>query len=368
MFNKLNLIKRNLKLFNNSKLFKHSFFYFSNQNFPKNSNNPNNPNNYNQNRQNIYNQYQGQNQPNNDADNSNSNTEANQNYTNKHQHESENQDKDNYKGYESEDEDPQSFYNQRKKMLYLMTASGIIIVGIYFTLNYLKPEDSIVSQRRLGEVTYVGKAQIGGPWSLIDTEGKTISNKDLQGKYYLIYFGFTMCPDVCPMSLMKIAQLMNKLKKSNEYKYFDLETVFVSVDPDRDTGERIKQYCNLFHPDIIGVTGKSNNDPVLKDVLKKFKIHSSKIYLSKEDEEADKKNLEENVPQVVETMQSYKPKSDAKYSLDHTIVTYLMSPDNKFITYLSSNLNSDEMYDIVLDEIMNDLTKTIKKIPQEKKK
>ena len=113
------------------------------------------------------------------------------------------------------------------------------------------------------------------------------SNKDLEGKYYLIYFGFTYCPDVCPVSLMKMAKALNKVRESKEYKYFDLDAIFVSVDPDRDSNERIEEYCKIFDPTIIGLTHKSNDNKELKDILKKFKIHVSKIYLSEEEEKED---------------------------------------------------------------------------------
>lgn len=268
--------------------------------------------------------------------------------------------------YDSDAEDPTSFYNKRKKLYYLLTVSATVIAGVFVGLNFLKPDETIPAKRRLGEVTYVGKAQIGGPWKLYDTEGNIVSHKDFSGKYYLIYFGFTQCPDVCPMSLQKIAKVLKKVRASKEYKYFDLECIFVSVDPDRDTGERIKNYCKLFDNKIIGLTAPSNDSQELKDMLRHFKIHSSKIYLSKEDEEEDQKNLEKNAPYLTNKMQNFKPKSNAKYSLDHTIVTYLMGPNNNFITYLSANLNNDEMYNIVIDEVMNDLTKQLKSLPVEK--
>jgi protein SCO1/2 len=272
------------------------------------------------------------------------------------------------KVYDSDSEDPMSFKNERKRLFYLLTASAIIITGVYIGLSYLKPDEKIASKRRLGEVTYVGKAQIGGPWKLLDTNGQLVTHKDLQGKYYLIYFGFTQCPDVCPMSLQKLAQVLTKIRQSKEYKYFDLECLFISVDPDRDSFERIKQYCSLFDNKILGLTAKSNDDKDLKDMLKHFKIHSSKIYLSKEDEEEDKKNMQKNAPEVLNQMDKLQPKINSKYSLDHTIVTYLMGPNNNFLTYLSSNLNSQEMYNIVLDEIMNDLTSQLKSLPTEKNK
>ena len=100
--------------------------------------------------------------------------------------------------------------------------------------------------------------------------------------------------------------------------------------------------------------------------MKKFKIHSSKIYLSKEDIEIDKKALEKNVPNVVTSMDKLEPKNNLKYSLDHTIVTYLFSPNNTFLTYLSSNLNPEEMYSIITDEIMNDMSKELKRLPNVK--
>jgi cytochrome oxidase Cu insertion factor (SCO1/SenC/PrrC family) len=268
--------------------------------------------------------------------------------------------------YESDDDDGTSFYNRRRRLYYILVISGTIITGVYFGLYYLKPDDTIASKKRFGEVTYVGKAQIGGPWKMIDTSGNIISQKDFSGKYYLIYFGFTQCPDVCPMSLQKIAKLLKRIKQSKEYRYFDIECIFVSVDPDRDSLERIKNYCRLFDDNIIGITSKSNDDPELKQMLKTFKIHSSKIYMSKEDEEEDMKNLKKNVPEVVEQMQQFQPKTNMKYSLDHTIVTYLMGPNNNFVTYLSANLNPEEMYNIVLDEIMHDLTKQLKSLPREK--
>jgi protein SCO1/2 len=269
--------------------------------------------------------------------------------------------------YDSDSEDPQSFFNRKRKMFYYMTTGMILLSGIYFGLTFLKKEEDKVKQTtRMGKVTYVGKPQIGGPFKLYDTNGNIVNHKDLAGKYYLIYFGFTQCPDVCPMSLNKISKVLDKVKMSKEYKYFDLECIFVSVDPDRDTPERIANYCKLFNKSIIGLTSKSNDDPDLKQMLKSFKIHSSKIYLSKEDEEIDKQNLERNVPHVVKEMSQLKPKNDMSYSLDHTIVTYLMGPNNNFITYLSGNLNQEEMYNIVIEEVMNDLTSQLKGLPVQK--
>jgi cytochrome oxidase Cu insertion factor (SCO1/SenC/PrrC family) len=138
-----------------------------------------------------------------------------------------------------------------------------------------------------------------------------------------------------------------------------LEGIFVSVDPNRDSNERIEEYVKIFHPDLIGLTQKKNDSPELKDILKKFKIHVSKIYLTDEDEKEDMKTLQENAPEVIEKLSKLAVKADEKYTLDHTIVVYLMGPDNQFLTYLGSNLDEHAMTDIILDEISADLKKRV---------
>jgi len=194
---------------------------------------------------------------------------------------------------------------------------------------------------------------------LYDTNGNPYSSKDLEGKYYLIYFGFTFCPDVCPVSLMKMANALNRVKESKEYTYFDLDALFVSVDPDRDSNERIEEYCKIFHPDLKGLTHKSNNNEDLKNILKKFKIHVSKILLTEEEEQEDLKSLQEHAPQVIEKLGGLKKKKDDKYTLDHSIIVYLIGPDNQFLTYLGSNLDDKDMANLILDEISADLKKRI---------
>ena len=209
------------------------------------------------------------------------------------------------------------------------------------------------------KTTYTGKADIGGPWMLYNTKDEPVTHKDFTGKYYLIYFGFTFCPDVCPVSLQKLAKSLDNVRKSKEYDYFDLEAIFVSVDPNRDTNQRIEEYVKIFHPNLIGLTQKKNDSPELKDILKRFKIHVSKIYLTDEDEKEDMKTLQENAPEVIEKLSKLAVKADEKYTLDHTIVVYLMGPDNQFLTYLGSNLDENAMTDIILDEISADLKKRV---------
>lgn len=94
-------------------------------------------------------------------------------------------------------------------------------------------------------------------------------------------------------------------------------------------------------------------------MLKKFKIHVSKIYLSEEEEKEDLETLKENAPQVLEKMAQIEAKKDEKYTLDHSIIVYLIGPDNQFLTYLGSNLDENAMTDIILDEISTDLKRKV---------
>lgn len=98
----------------------------------------------------------------------------------------------------------------------------LIISAIALALAYLYMEIQVIRANKkkkpeakaAAKVTGVGKAHIGGDWELVDTNGKPFSNKDLEGQYYLIYFGFTHCPDICPNSLTKLAKAVQKVKKS----------------------------------------------------------------------------------------------------------------------------------------------------------
>lgn len=127
---------------------------------------------------------------------------------------------------------------------------------------------------------------------------------------------------------MKMCKALNRVKASKEYKYFDLEAIFVSVDPDRDTNERIEEYVKIFDPSLVGLTHKSNSHQELKDMLKRFKIHVSKIFLTDEEEKEDLQTLKENAPEVLEKMSKLEAKNDEKYTLDHSIIVYLIGPDN----------------------------------------
>lgn len=236
-------------------------------------------------------------------------------------------------GYTTEEEGA-SFESDKKFSNFILFTGAFALAILFMVSNvlHLKKEREAKSQAAQGgskqQTTYTGKADIGGPWLLYNTKGEPVTHKDLEGKYYLIYFGFTFCPDVCPVSLMKMSKALQRVRESKEFKYFDLEALFISVDPDRDSNERIDEYCKIFDEKLIGLTHKYNDHPELKDMLKKFKIHVSKIYLTDDEVKEDMETLKENAPQVIEKMKDLEVKKNENYTLDHSIIVYLIGPDN----------------------------------------
>jgi protein SCO1/2 len=90
------------------------------------------------------------------------------------------------------------------------------------------------------------KSVIGGDWTLIDMNGNPISSNDLSGAYYIVYFGFTKCPDICPSTLYKLSKVLKIIKSKPEAHYLNVKVVFISVDPARDTPPILKKYLNNF--------------------------------------------------------------------------------------------------------------------------
>ena len=199
-----------------------------------------------------------------------------------------------------------------------MLFAGTLILGALLMMsnvNHMKKQnerEATSKEQTASQTKYTGRADIGGNWMLYNTKGEPVTHETFAGKYYLIYFGFTYCPDVCPVSLMKLAKAVDNVKASKEYAYFDIVPIFVSVDPDRDSHERIEEYTKIFHPDLVGLTHKKNDSPELKGMLKAFKIHVSKIFLTEEDEQEDIKSLEENAPAVLKKMQEMDEKEKVK--------------------------------------------------------
>jgi protein SCO1/2 len=145
-------------------------------------------------------------------------------------------------------------------------------------------------------------SSIGGPFSLVDQNGRAVSDKDFQGKYRIVYFGFASCPDICPTDLAHIGQAMRLFEKSDPARAARVQPIFISVDPERDTPARLKEYAAAFHPRIVALTGTPQQ---VADAAKAYKTYYAKV-----------------------------PADNGGYQVDHMRIIFLMDPDGKPIAML----------------------------------
>ena len=204
----------------------------------------------------------------------------------------------------------------------------MILVYVLLQMQALRG-DKKANKFQSGKVEAIGKADIGGDWKLLNTKGQVVSSDDFKGKYYLIYFGFCNCPDICPNSLTKLKRALEIIRKLPDSRTFQLKSIFVSVDPDRDTPEKIEKFLGYFDKEMIGLTAASNNDPMLKDCLKKFKIYATKINF---EDESEHRGLQ-------------------GYTIDHTILTYLVDDENNYLTHLGANLGEHDLAKTIMEKI-----------------
>ena len=116
-------------------------------------------------------------------------------------------------------------------------------------------------------------AAIGGPFELADKSGKTVRWSDFAGKYRIVYFGYTFCPDVCPTDVQRMAQGLKIFAQDHPAPAKRIQPIFITVDPERDTPAKVGEFAAAFSPDIIGLTGTPEQIEAAKTA---FKVYSSK--------------------------------------------------------------------------------------------
>ncbi len=116
-------------------------------------------------------------------------------------------------------------------------------------------------------------AKLQNSFTLTDQNGRQVSDSQFAGKYRLVYFGFTYCPDVCPVDLQNIGKAMRQLEKSDAGTAERVQPIFITVDPERDTPKVMKEYVSAFHPRIVGLTGSREQ---IAEVAKKHGVFFQK--------------------------------------------------------------------------------------------
>ncbi|WP_168464580.1 SCO family protein [Wolbachia endosymbiont of Ctenocephalides felis wCfeT] len=191
----------------------------------------------------------------------------------------------------------------------ILIALAVIILGYcYFTQKGVFAP--MVTQNK--------EVRIGGDFSLINQDGQIVQSSDFQDKYMMIFFGFSSCKKVCPMNLGIISETLAKLDEKTNDK---LQTFFITVDPERDTVEKLKGFHDQFDHRIQMLTG---NREAIDEVIEKYKVYSSKV--------------------------------GGEEDINHSSIIYLIGPGKEYVTHFAADLSSDESQS---DKILAKLKKYI---------
>jgi protein SCO1/2 len=178
---------------------------------------------------------------------------------------------------------------------------------------YLKDQAKARAMQR--HTKEVGKPMLGGPWTLVDQDGRPRTDASfINGSTFgLLYFGFTHCPDICPSELVKLSQAVAALDATPGYEGRVLP-VFITVDPRRDGVAQVKHYVQDFHPRMVGLTGTPAQ---VAEACKAYRVYHSVNDASKQ--------------------------ADDDYLVDHSIVMYLVQPDGSFIDFYTQLATQEEI-------------------------
>lgn len=158
-----------------------------------------------------------------------------------------------------------------------------------------------------GEPPLAGAA-IGGPFELVDKGGKTVRWSDFEGKYRMVYFGYTWCPDVCPLDVARMMRGYARFKAAEPEVAARIQPIFISIDPERDTPAKVGEFAAAFSDDLIGLTGTPAQVKAAADAFK--------VYYKKGEAAAN-----------------------GQYLMDHSTAAYLMGPDGEPLALLPIDVN-----------------------------
>lgn len=168
-------------------------------------------------------------------------------------------------------------------------------------------------QARLMEELMWNRTRIGGPFTLTDHTGKKRALADFRGRFTLLYFGFTNCPDVCPTDLYSMSKAIEELGPDGE----KVNLVFVTLDPERDTPEKLSQYISLFHPRLVALTGTPGE---IRNAANLYKVYFQKTKLGE---------------------------GANDYTVDHSAFVYLLNPEGRYLGFYPPNTSPYRIAQIV---------------------
>jgi protein SCO1 len=192
-----------------------------------------------------------------------------------------------------------------------MRRGSLVVVGLVLALAVasvvLMPLLMPQPGQRQGEVAGTGEALIGGPFTLTDQHGERVSDADFRGRHMLVFFGFTYCPDFCPMTLDVITRALEELGDEAA----GVVPIFVTLDPGRDDVEQMASYASLFHEDLVALTG---TEAEIRAAARAYRVYWAEVELEGGD-----------------------------YTVDHSVFTYLMGPDGRYVTHFGHDVTPEAL-------------------------
>ncbi|XP_077387189.1 protein SCO1 homolog, mitochondrial [Festucalex cinctus] len=205
-----------------------------------------------------------------------------------------------------------------KSLAITLAIGGAMLGG----MKYLKSQKEAMMEKERNKS--IGRPALGGPFSLVDHNGKSVSNDDFLGQWVLIYFGFTHCPDICPDELEKMIEVVDTI--DNIKPLPNLTPILITIDPDRDTTEAMRAYVKEFSPKLLGLTGTKAQ---VEQASRAYRVYYSE---GPKDEDND-------------------------YIVDHTIIMYLVGPDGEFVDYFGQNKSNVEISNTIAAHMRKATTK-----------
>jgi protein SCO1/2 len=182
-----------------------------------------------------------------------------------------------------------------------LAVAGVLLLAVVVSFAWQR-----YAAINTGQSTSTGVAAIGGPFTLTDQTGRAVTDQTYKGKWLLIFFGFTYCPDVCPTTLNRVAQVMDRLGPLAS----QVQPLFITIDPARDTPAVLAQYTAAFDPRIVGLTGTPDE---IAAAAKAYRVYYAKV-----DQGSD-------------------------YTMDHSAILYVMRPDGRYEAFFAADAKADDM-------------------------
>lgn len=197
------------------------------------------------------------------------------------------------------------------RLLAILAAVAVVLcLALFAVLSFFGGSDDQFAECRIGQVAG-GAGQIGGPFTLQDETGKEVTDKEVITEPSLIYFGYTFCPDVCPLDVSRNAEVTDVLQEQGT----SITPVFISIDPQRDTPQVVGEFADNLHDKMIGLTGTPAQ----------VKAAS----------------------QAYRTYYKAQPADDEYYLVDHSTFSYLVLPEHGFVEFFRREIQADQMAETI---------------------